>query len=174
VVNSGTTSLHSGTAALTVGAGGDSGTTGAIAAKVRAVQVRNGIDGTVVANPDFSAETPGTTSFADSTGKTWTVNGSAAIEADPGAPIYQQCQVGRVQFVVTDTRYNRSPNSDADGPSKTMLGPAQKAWLLDLLSTTTAEALVILTQDPWIPTGMDTWGQFRTEQAELVDMLSDT
>jgi hypothetical protein len=36
----------------------------------------------VVADPDFSAQTPGAPSFADSTGKTWTLAGDAAI-TDP-------------------------------------------------------------------------------------------
>lgn len=42
-------------------------------------QVRNGINGTIVANPKPAAEATGTGSFADSTGKTWTVNGTATI-----------------------------------------------------------------------------------------------
>jgi hypothetical protein len=42
-------------------------------------QVRNGIGGTTVANPNFAREATGTGSFADSTGKTWTVNGTATI-----------------------------------------------------------------------------------------------
>lgn len=42
-------------------------------------EVRNGINGTIVANPDFRIQAPGTTSFADSTGKTWTLQGNARI-----------------------------------------------------------------------------------------------
>lgn len=42
------------------------------------VEIRN-TAGTIVANPDFNAQPLGTTSFADSTGKTWTMNGSAVI-----------------------------------------------------------------------------------------------
>lgn len=42
-------------------------------------QVRNGIAGTVVAAPDFRALAEGTTSFADSAGRTWTTAGTAAI-----------------------------------------------------------------------------------------------
>ena len=48
-------------------------------ADVYQVQVRSGINGTVEANPDFAGETPGTLNFNDSTGKTWTLNGAAAI-----------------------------------------------------------------------------------------------
>lgn len=50
-----------------------------IRGKVYAAQVRDGIDGTVVANPDFTAQSDGATSFNDSTGKTWTVSSDAEI-----------------------------------------------------------------------------------------------
>ncbi|MFC8462973.1 hypothetical protein [Streptomyces sp. NPDC057250] len=43
-------------------------------------EVRAGIGGTVVAAPDFRAQPVGTTSFADTAGRTWTVSGSARIE----------------------------------------------------------------------------------------------
>ncbi|MET8824798.1 carbohydrate binding domain-containing protein [Streptomyces sp. NPDC004610] len=42
-------------------------------------EVRNGINGTVVASPDFSAQAPGTTGFTDSAGRAWTVAGNATI-----------------------------------------------------------------------------------------------
>lgn len=42
-------------------------------------EVRSGIGGTLVANPDFTAQASGTTSFADSAGRTWTLAGAAAI-----------------------------------------------------------------------------------------------
>lgn len=45
----------------------------------RRFQVRSGIGGTLVANPDFRALADGTTSFADTTGLTWTVNGTAEV-----------------------------------------------------------------------------------------------
>ncbi|MGH8881419.1 MAG: alkaline phosphatase D family protein, partial [Stackebrandtia sp.] len=55
------------------------------------------------------------------------------------APIYQAWQVGRVQYVLSDTRSARSPNAAVDDGAKTMLGTAQKAWLRNILETTTAE-----------------------------------
>lgn len=42
-------------------------------------EVRSGIDGTVVANPDFRALAGGTTAFTDSAGRAWTVTGTAAV-----------------------------------------------------------------------------------------------
>ena len=53
-----------------------------LAGLVAQVEVRNGIGGTIVTNPDFSAQRPGTTIFKDRTGKTWTVNGAAVIAND--------------------------------------------------------------------------------------------
>lgn len=46
---------------------------------VHAAEVRNGIAGTLVADPDFTAQTSGASSFVDSAGRTWTRNGSAEI-----------------------------------------------------------------------------------------------
>ncbi|GGV80505.1 hypothetical protein [Streptomyces thermoviolaceus] len=42
-------------------------------------EVRNGIDGPVVAAPDFTAQAAGTTSFTDRAGRVWTLSGAAAI-----------------------------------------------------------------------------------------------
>ncbi|MFF0136771.1 hypothetical protein ACFYRN_10020 [Streptomyces sp. NPDC005227] len=42
-------------------------------------QVMSGIDGTVIASPDFRPLADGATSFADSAGRTWTVNGTAKV-----------------------------------------------------------------------------------------------
>ena len=47
--------------------------------KFHAFQLLNGIGGTAAASPDFTAQTPGTTSFADAQGNTWSLNGTAAI-----------------------------------------------------------------------------------------------
>lgn len=46
---------------------------------VYAVEVRNGISGTVVAAPDFTAQTVGASSFVDSAGRTWSLNAAASI-----------------------------------------------------------------------------------------------
>lgn len=78
VTTSGTTSIFSSTTEVTVGRTNDL-SAGGWDGKIHAAEIRNGIDGTVVANPDFRAEPPGTTSFADSSGRTWTLTGSAAL-----------------------------------------------------------------------------------------------
>ncbi|WUI00200.1 hypothetical protein OHR68_43160 [Spirillospora sp. NBC_00431] len=45
-----------------------------------AFELRDGIDGTLVAAPDFDAQTPGDTSFADAQGNTWTLGAAAALD----------------------------------------------------------------------------------------------
>lgn len=80
VTTAGTTSIFAGTAPLEVGS--RIGGTSNMAGLIYAAQVLDGIDGTVVANPDFTAQTPGDTSFSDDAGLTWTVNGNAEIVGD--------------------------------------------------------------------------------------------
>jgi len=47
--------------------------------RIYEVQIRDGIDGTIVADPAFSAQRPGTTSFSDGQGNTWTIRGGPGI-----------------------------------------------------------------------------------------------
>ncbi|MEU6535504.1 hypothetical protein [Streptomyces sp. NPDC047000] len=49
------------------------------AGNVYAFQLRDGINGTVVASADFTAQAIGTTSFVDAAGRTWTLAGGAEI-----------------------------------------------------------------------------------------------
>lgn len=82
-VVTGATSIHSGTAPLTVG-GRVTGNN--LIGLISRAEVRNGINGTVVANPQFDQQPAGTASFADGTGKTWTITAPAAIVPDPTDP----------------------------------------------------------------------------------------
>ncbi|MEU5707872.1 hypothetical protein [Streptomyces flaveolus] len=50
-----------------------------VTGRVYKAEVRNGIGGPVVAAPDFTAQAPGTTTFTDSAGLTWTLAGQAVI-----------------------------------------------------------------------------------------------
>lgn len=78
VTTAGVTSIFSSNSALIAGAWG-TGASEPMTGTLHAIEVRSGIDGTVVANPDFVAESPGTTSFEDGVGLTWTLNGTAQI-----------------------------------------------------------------------------------------------
>lgn len=66
--SAGTTSVFAGTASLVLGDPGPS-----TAYKMFGAQVRNGLGGTVVANPDFTAQAVGAIGFTDSAGRIWTV-----------------------------------------------------------------------------------------------------
>ncbi|MFH8797049.1 hypothetical protein [Streptomyces sp. NPDC017941] len=77
----GTIALHSGTAPLTVGPTDLTLTAPRrpIEGRVYAAEVRSGIDGTVVANPDFTAQAPGASGFTDAAGRVWALTAAAAI-----------------------------------------------------------------------------------------------
>ncbi|MFD4569389.1 hypothetical protein ACFWOX_34130 [Streptomyces sp. NPDC058467] len=79
IVTAGTTSIFNSTAPLRVGDGWADIAFPSSSGAVYAFELRNGIDGTLVANPNFRVQTPGATSFADSTGKTWTVGAATTI-----------------------------------------------------------------------------------------------
>lgn len=81
-VGGATTSIFASTAILSILDNPNSDLAGSvIRGKVYGAQVLNGIAGTAVANPDFTAQTNGATSFADTAtpAKTWTLNGTVAL-----------------------------------------------------------------------------------------------
>lgn len=78
IVQAGTTSVSPGFASLQVGDVANV-TTQAVGRLIHAVQLRDGIGGTIVANPNFGAQSSGTLAFNDSAGRLWTVQAAAAI-----------------------------------------------------------------------------------------------
>jgi hypothetical protein len=78
----GVTSIYASTATLDVGAS-SGGTAFPLEAIVHRVQVRSGIGGTLVADPNFVDTLPGQTTLVDSVGNLWTVAGSAQLQAVP-------------------------------------------------------------------------------------------
>src|ERR1035437_7700819 len=76
----GANNVFDSTAALQLGYGPSSGTGfPGIAGKIHAAKLLSGIGGTTKASPDFTAQAPGATSFADAQSNTWTLNGTAEI-----------------------------------------------------------------------------------------------
>lgn len=97
------------------------------------------------------------------------------LPAPAGAnPVYHHTQIDRTLYVFLDTRADRDPNDDPPSPTKTMLGTAQRAWLDDLLTNSTAEALVIVSSSSWLGVGADSWASYEHEQAQLVQLFTDT
>lgn len=82
----GNTSIFASDANVCVGHGDDSatvfGTTDAFRGRMYKARVYQGIAGTVRANPDFTVQALGATSFVDSTGATWTVGGRSKVTSD--------------------------------------------------------------------------------------------
>ncbi len=91
--------------------------------------------------------------------------------------INQAFSIGRVRFIMLDTRSQRDPNETADAPDKTMLGAAQLQWLeTELLAARDRYPLTVLvTSVPWIAApepGADHWGGFAQERAHIADFIA--
>lgn len=81
-VVSGATSLTGGTSPIQIGYSAAYASAygyQSLQGRVLGFQLLSGIGGTLKASPDFTAQTPGSTSFADAQGNTWTLNDTAEI-----------------------------------------------------------------------------------------------
>ncbi len=85
----------------------------------------------------------------------WPIEGPA----DEPQRLYRAVRWGRhLEMFILDTRQYRSDNDAPDGPAKTMLGAAQREWLLHGLAASDATWKVIVTSVPLgIYTGGDSW-----------------
>jgi alkaline phosphatase D len=97
---------------------------------------------------------------------------------DGDAAIYQAFTIGRVRFVLTDLRSERSPQSEPDSSAKTMMGIAQKAWFKnELLAAKGNFPLIVWACSmPWIDApeaGSDAWGGYSSERRELANFIGD-
>ena len=94
---------------------------------------------------------------------------------DSDGAIYHAFTVGRVRFIVTDSRSEQLPETEPGGP--TMLGAQQLEWLkAELLAAHDPYALTIWVNGvPWIaePTpGADHWGGFPAEREEIANFIA--
>jgi len=99
------------------------------------------------------------------------------LPAGPDSPLFQAFTVGRVRFLLTDTRSARSPRNDPDDDRKTALGLAQRAWLeAELRAGHDRYALIVwVSPIPWIEApraGSDSWAGFSTERRRLADLIA--
>ena len=82
---------------------------------------------------------------------------------DDPTRLYRSVRWGRLlEMFILDTRQYRSDNSLPDGPGKTMLGAAQRQWLLDAVPASTATWKIVVSSVPLaVPTGRaerrDSW-----------------
>lgn len=94
----------------------------------------------------------------------------------PNPGIERDRVIGRVHVILPDTRSYRDRNSKANGPTKTMLGPVQKSWLISRVAASTSPWIVIVSSIPWhdgkCGTKPDSWCGFTNEQQSIVTALS--
>jgi alkaline phosphatase D len=83
--------------------------------------------------------------------------------AEEPTRMYRKFRWGRLlEVFILDTRQYRSPNTQPDGPGKTMLGAPQRRWLVENVATSTALWKVVVSSVSLaIPTGRperrDSW-----------------
>lgn len=103
----------------------------------------------------------------------WVNPGYGGGESQPGC--WYSFYRGDVHFIMLDGRYYRNLKPDDKGRS-TMLGPAQRKWLLDTLGESRGKLIVLCSPVPWVfaakGDSKDTWNGFREERKEIFDFLS--
>jgi alkaline phosphatase D len=83
--------------------------------------------------------------------------------------------VGRVRFLLTDSRSARSPRGAPDDGSKTLLGRAQKEWLKAEIRASKGRFPLVVWANPvpWIGEGPgDDWSRYAAERRELADFIA--
>lgn len=91
--------------------------------------------------------------------------------------IYQSFNVGRVLFILTDNRSERTPYL-SNSPNKTVLGAEQKIWFKDkLLEAQGVYPLIVWVNTfPWIVEqgqGDDGWEWYQAERNEIANFIVD-
>jgi alkaline phosphatase D len=88
---------------------------------------------------------------------------------EPGR-LYRKFRWGALlEIFILDTRQYRSPSSVHDGPGKTMLGAAQRRWLIESVSGSSAVWKVVVSSVPLsVPTGGRTHDSWSNANAQGV------
>lgn len=89
------------------------------------------------------------------------------LEEAGDAPIHQAFTVGRIRFVMTDSRSERTDES--------LLGETQREWLIaELVEASRTHAAVIWANPvPWVSESADGWGGWPSERQMIADALVD-
>lgn len=97
--------------------------------------------------------------------------------------IYQSFIIGRVRFIMTDSRFHQDPVAIADNLDKTLLGQEQRAWLLKELLTgkqqqqDRLEGLTIWVNSiPWIAepdAATSSWNRFTQERTAIANFIKE-
>ncbi|WP_276913023.1 alkaline phosphatase D family protein [Hyphomonas atlantica] len=106
--------------------------------------------------------------------KRYWMNPSYGLPETPG--VFFSYQYSAVDFIFTDGRYYRDPNSDEDTPEKTMLGKVQLEWLKSQLKASKSVFKILACGSGWSKNkgpGGDAWSAFLHERNELFDFIRD-
>jgi len=100
----------------------------------------------------------------------WNNPGYGGGRKQPGC--WFRFSIADVDFFMLDCRYYRS---DPKQPNPTMLGPAQKAWLLKELGRSEGTFKVLASSVPWVleakGNSLDTWRGFQAQREEVFSFL---
>lgn len=103
------------------------------------------------------------------------------VEGKGDVAIYQAFTVGRVRFLLTDTRSERTRRTDRDNAAKSILGARQKQWLKDelLAGRDRFPLLVWVNSVPWIGDpeeegdDSDAWFSYSAERQEVGSFIEE-
>ncbi len=98
------------------------------------------------------------------------------IRTPPMQPgrLYRSLRWGRTaELFILDTRQYRSPERWPDGPGKSMLGRAQKQWLIDGVRRSDALVKVVASSVVLRHHGSDSWEGYATERDEILHAIRD-
>jgi alkaline phosphatase D len=98
------------------------------------------------------------------------------IRTPPGEPtrLYRSLRWGlTAEIFILDTRQYRTPSAAPDDPEKTMLGPAQKHWLLDGLARSEAAIKIVASTVTLRYAGRDSWEGYDRERDEILRAVRD-
>ena len=84
--------------------------------------------------------------------------------------------LGDVHFIMLDGRYYRNLRP-ADGSMPTMLGPAQRQWLLEKIKGSQGKLVALCSPVPWVykakGDSKDMWNGFKEERTQIFNALSE-
>ncbi len=100
------------------------------------------------------------------------------LEFGGDGAIAQAFTIGRVRIILTDLRSARSRQDVPDGPAKTMLGAAQRAWFeTELIDAAERYPAVLwVSSVPWIgpaDAGADSWAGYAWEREQIASLIAD-
>lgn len=93
-------------------------------------------------------------------------------------PIYHSWTVGRIKFIFTDNRSERSPQSDPDTPSKIIWSPTQESWFMNEMRDTRYPIKFWVNTFPWEATntspydGDDGWEDYSYYRQKIANFFT--